>query len=147
MTSTKTVICTFSKRKYFTKGKEYQVTNDKITDDDGEWFYFPMLVFAKFKDKPFFTKEFRIRGGKNIDKVFEPCVVSYVGSKYTILKDSRGREHSRRNVKLEIRDIETDTDKCAKELEFAYNKGNNMKDVVSEIKKGYIKHLEFTGEE
>jgi hypothetical protein len=87
--------------------------------------------------RPVFTQEFAIRGGSSIPFVWEPCAVKYRGSKYTVLVDGNGHEHSRKKAKLMIRDIDNRTPKQkAVELMFAAainSKDDIMKAVIYDV--------------
>ena len=68
-------------------------------------------VITRPKPQPVFTKEFAIKGGANIPLVWKSCEVVYSGSRYTVVKTESGKEYSRKTAKLNIRDIDTRTDK------------------------------------
>lgn len=69
-------------------------------------------------EQPVYTKEFVARGGKSIDKVWQPCEILFEGAKFIVVRDKHGREYSRRKAKIEIRDIDTRTaeQKCIDDL-------------------------------
>lgn len=44
-----------------------------------------------------------VRGGKKINKVYEPCICAYVGSRYLIFLRQNGQEVFRRRHNLDIK--------------------------------------------
>ena len=59
---------------------------------------------------PIYTKEFNVRGGLNIESVFQPCEILFEGNKYIIVRNSGGKEFARKRSRIIIRDIDTRTD-------------------------------------
>lgn len=69
------------------------------------------------EEKPVYTKEFIVGGGKNIPHAWQKCRVLFEGNKYIVVENENGKEFSRKKCKITIRDIETSEERAIDDLE------------------------------
>ena len=103
--------------------------------------------------KPVFTQEMCDNG--ELPSVGMECFIDGTGVIYIVVlaadnegdciltpKGEDGNYWQRSNVK-HIKPAKTDKEKAIDYMQYAYDKGNNMADVLSEIEKGYVKGVSF----
>lgn len=97
-----------------------------------------------------FNKEFAVRGGTNCEPVWQRCKILFEGEKFIVVVNENGREFSRRKAKIQMRDIDTRTDRekiidaiCEIMDE---ERGSYSGNISAGIIEGKIPNVIFTGE-
>ena len=96
---------------------------------------------------PTYTKEFNVRGGSNIEPVFQPCEILFEGNKYIVVRNSGGKEFARKRSRIIIRDIDTRTDveKTKDDLSELVDRYETDFGIIDAIINNKIHGVTFTG--
>ena len=95
---------------YKNKPRYLYVDNDYMIDFGGVQYNQDYYYIVERPSTHIYTKEFNVRGGSNIEPVFQPCEILFEGDKYIVVRNNDGREFVRRRSRIIIRDIDTRTD-------------------------------------